>query len=294
MSILFATFFMKINRISTDNQKYLKILSNIAKCPEKLYFLGKLPDDRAPTVAIVGTRKPSHYGKEVTYDVAYGLAKRGVIIVSGLALGIDAIAHQAALDAGGITIAILASGLDDISPKTNYNLAQKIIHSGGAIISEYPPGKKALPHQFLERNRIVSGLSDLILVTEAAIKSGTFSTVSHGLEQGKDISAIPGNITSTMSSGCNNLIKQGAHLVRSATDILELLGLENESYQKSLPLGSNELETGIIKLLDSGVRDGEIIRNTLDIPVEQFQSTMTMMEINEIVQSLGGDKWKIK
>ena len=294
MSILFATFFMKINRISTDNQKYLKILSNIAKCPEKLYFLGKLPDDTAPTVAIVGTRKPSHYGKEVTYDVAYGLAKRGVIIVSGLALGIDAIAHQAALDAGGITIAILASGLDDISPKTNYNLAQKIISSGGAIISEYPPGKKALAHQFLERNRIVSGLSDLILVTEAAIKSGTFSTVSHGLDQGKDISAIPGNITSPMSSGCNNLIKQGAHLVRSATDVLELLGLENESYQKSLPLGSNELETKIIKILDSGIRDGEIIRNTLDIPVEQFQSTMTMMEINEIVQSLGGDKWKIK
>lgn len=285
---------MKINRISPENIKYLQILFNIAKCPEKLYFLGKIPDDRIPTVAIIGTRKPTPYGKEITYDLAYNLAKRGIVVVSGLALGIDAIAHQAALDAGGTTIAVLASGLDEISPRTNYNLAQKIINQGGLIVSEYPPGKRALPHQFLERNRIVSGLSDLIVVTEAAIKSGTFSTVSHGLEQGKEISAFPGNTTSTMSSGCNNLIKQGAHLVRSADDVLEILGLENKPQQKILPIGSSEVENKIIELLNSGIRDGEIIRNKLDIKVEVFQSTVTMMEINEIIQSLGGDKWKLK
>lgn len=294
MSILFATFFMKINRISPENQKYLQILSSIAKCPEKLYFLGKIPDNRIPTVAIVGTRKPTPYGREITYDLAFNLAKRGVIIVSGLALGVDAIAHQAALDAGGITIAVLASGLDEISPKSNYHLAEKIIKHNGLIISEFPPGRQALPHQFLERNRIVSGLSDLILVTEAAIKSGTFSTVSHGLEQGKEISAVPGNITSPMSYGCNKLIKSGAHPIQSTSDILDLIGMENDYSQKSLPLGSNELENKIIQLIYSGLRDGEIIRKSLNIKIEHFQSTMTMMEINEIIESLGADKWKLK
>lgn len=294
MSILFAIIIMKINRISTENSNYLKILSGIAKCPEKLYFVGKIPQTRLSTVAIVGTRKPTSYGREITCDISYGLAKKGVVVVSGLALGIDAIAHQAALDAGGTTIAVLAGGLDDISPKTNLNLANQIVQKGGAIISEYPPGYQALPHRFLERNRLVSGLSDLIVVTEAAIKSGTFSTISHGLDQGKEIAAIPGNISSPMSSGCNNIIKQGAHLIRSVPDIVEILGIEDIKSQKLLPLGSTELENKIIQLLNAGITDGELIRNELGIKIEEYQSTITMMEIHEIVRPLGGDRWKLK
>src|SRR6478672_9708685 len=128
---------MKINAVSTDESKYLQILNSIAKNPKKLYYAGTLPNARTPSVAIVGTRRPSAYGKEVTYRLSYDLAKRGIIIVSGLALGVDAIAHQAALEAGGTTVAILGNALPDISPRTNMALGESILSNGGAIISEY-------------------------------------------------------------------------------------------------------------------------------------------------------------
>jgi len=159
---------MKINKISPQSNNFLKIIENIDKKPERLYFIGKFPTDRPPVIAIVGSRKPTSYGKEITYRFAYDLAKRGIIIISGLALGIDSIAHRAAIDAGGITIAILASGLDKIYPASNKQLANLIIEKGGAIVSEYEPGVEPRDYRFLERNRIVSGLSDAVLVTEAA------------------------------------------------------------------------------------------------------------------------------
>lgn len=164
---------MKINRISPQSSKYLQIISTIAKSPEKLHFIGKLPSERMTTVAIVGSRKPTAYGKEVTHKFAYELASRGIIIISGLALGVDAIAHRAALEAGGKTIAVLANGVDTIYPANHKSLANDIINSDGAIISEYEPGIAARSFQFLARNRIVSGLSDAVIVTEAAIRSGT-------------------------------------------------------------------------------------------------------------------------
>ena len=271
---------MKINRISPQSNKFLQIIVSIAKTPEKLYFIGKLPDKRIPTVAIVGSRKPTAYGKEVTYQLAYDLARHGVIIVSGLALGIDSIAHRAALDAGGITLAVLANGVDIIYPATHKSLAKDILAQNGAIISEYEPGVHAREFQFLERNRIVSGLSDAIIVTEAAARSGTLSTVMHALEQGREVFVVPGNITSPLSAGCNNLIKQGAHPITCAQDVLEIIAPESLRPQTLLPLGSTPLESKIISLLQSGIRDGDELQTQSNVKASDFSGTITMMEIS--------------
>jgi DNA processing protein len=285
---------MKINRISTPNSEYLQILSTIVKAPEKLYFIGKLPSARMPSVAIVGTRKPTPYGKEVTYKIAHDLAKRGVVIISGLALGVDAIAHKAALDAGGITIAVLANGLDTIYPASNKQLADSIISQGGAIISEYSPGTSPRDYQFLARNRIVSGLSDLVLVTEAASRSGTLATVAHALDQGREVCVVPGNITSPMSAGCNHLLKQGAHAITTEVDILNILNIaEINETQTTLPLGATENENKIINLISSGVRDGEEIRSNLKLTSADFSQAITMLEISGIIRALGNDKWTL-
>jgi len=286
---------MKINRISPLKHNYLQIIGTIAKAPEKLYFIGELPKERTTTVAIVGTRKPTAYGKEVTYKIAYDLAKRGVVIVSGLALGVDAIAHKAALDAGGTTIAVLANGVDTVYPASNKQLADRILSSGGAILSEYPPGTSPRDYQFLARNRIVSGLSEMVLVTEAAARSGTLATVAHALDQGKEVGVIPGNINSPMSAGCNSLLKQGAHAICSEDDVLSILNIENNDLESQivLPLGSNELENKIIGLINNGMRDGEEIRIELKIASSEFHQTISMLEINGVVRPLGNDKWTL-
>lgn len=282
---------MKINTITPDKHKYLQIISSVANNPGSLYYIGNLPNQRIISVAIVGSRKPTSYGKEVTYQLAYDLAKRGVMIISGLAYGIDAIAHRAALDAGGITIAVLACGLHQIYPKTHYSLAKEIIEKGGAIISEYEPDVEARDFQFLARNRIVSGLSDAVIVTEAARRSGTLSTVNHALEQGKEVFAVPGNITSVLSAGCNAIIKQGAHPLTSATDVLEVIAPELLEPISDAPLGSTPSESIIIKLLLQGIRDGDELHIKSGLDISEFSQTLTMMEINGIIRPLGGNQW---
>jgi DNA processing protein len=285
---------MKINKISPHNHKYLQIIDTIDKSPKKLYFIGKLPDQRRPTVAIVGSRKPTAYGKEVTYRIANDLASRGIIIVSGLALGVDGIAHQAALDAGGITLAVLANSVDIIYPATHNNLSKEIIQKGGAIISEYEPVTPARDFQFLERNRIISGLSDAVIVTEAAARSGTLSTVMHALGQGREVFVVPGNITSPLSAGCNNLIKQGAHPITCAEDVLEIIAPDLLQPQASLALGSTPLESKIIELLRSGIRDGDELQALSGIRANDFSTTLTMMEISGIIRALGGNQWTLR
>jgi len=285
---------MKINKISPLKHKYLQIIDTIAKSPEKLYFMGNLPEKRQPTVAIVGSRKPTTYGKEVTYRLAYDLAKRGVVIVSGMALGVDGIAHRATLDAGGVTLAVLANSVDIIYPATHKNLAKDIITGGGAIISEYEPTTEARDFQFLERNRIVSGLSDAVIVTEAAVRSGTLSTVMHALEQGREVFVVPGNITSPLSAGCNNLIKQGAHPITCAEDVLEIIAPDLLQPQASLALGSTPTESKIIGLLQSGIRDGDELQSLSEVGASKFSSTITMMELSGTIRALGGNQWTLR
>lgn len=285
---------MKINRISPDSNVFLKVLTNIAKPPKKLYFIGSLPTVRQPTVAIVGTRKPTTYGREVTHKLAYDLAKQGVTIVSGLALGIDGIAHRAALEAGGTTIAVLANGLPHIYPVSHKSLGQQIIQQGGAIISEYEPETSARGYQFLERNRIVSGLADAIIITEAAARSGTLNTAAHALEQGKEIFVVPGNITSPLSAGCNALLKQGARPATEARDILEAIAPELLTNQSQLPLGTTPEETTIIQLLQSGIRDGDELQRQSHIPADVFATTLTMLELQGTIRSLGANQWTLQ
>jgi DNA processing protein len=285
---------MKINALRPDEHKFLQILTHIAQPPKSLDCYGTLPSERRPSVAIVGTRKPTAYGKEVTHQLAYELASRGVVIVSGLALGVDGLAHRGALEAGGTTIAVLGNGLPRIYPATHRDLAADIVANGGAILSEYAPDEEARPHYFLERNRIVSGLSDAIIITEAAAKSGTLNTAMHALEQGKEIFVVPGNITSPLSAACNELLKQGAVPVTSYRDVLERIAPAILQPQTSLALGSTPLEISIISLLKDGVRDGDELLTKTGVKSDEFATTLTMMEISGTIRALGANQWTLK
>ena len=283
---------MESKRIITDGVEYLGTLKELAVSPRSLYVSGELPQIRKVSVAIVGTRRPTHYGKEVTYRLAYDLAKRGVVIISGLALGVDAIAHKAALEAGGVTIAVQANGLDQVYPSVNRGLAKKIVEKG-AIISEYEPGVPARKHQFLARNRLVSGLADAVIVTEAAARSGTLSTVNHALDQNREVFAVPGNITSLLSVGPNRLIQQGAHPALSADDVLEIIAPHLLKEQASLALGNTPEEIAILKLLQSGIRDGNELQRLSGMDVSEFSQTLSMLEIQGIIRGLGANQWTL-
>lgn len=283
---------MKINSTSPLKHPYLQIVGNIAKVPKRLNYIGSLPEKRIPTIAVVGTRKPSRYGIEVTERLTSDLAKRGVVIVSGLALGVDALAHKAALDTSGVTLAVLPCGLTSIYPATNRQLAQQIVEKGGALISEYDNDQQtAYRANFLERNRIVAGLADAILITEAAARSGTLNTAMHALEQGKEVFVVPGNITSPLSAGCNALLKQGATPVTCVEDILERITPELLTQQAQMPLGSNDQETAILSLLHSGMRDGEEIQRATGLSAQELSMALTMLELSGSVRALGANQW---
>ena len=293
MSTLFAQNRRKIKKLSFGDEPYLCFLAEIPDPPKQLFCLGELPKSRLPTVAIVGSRKPSIYGREVTQALAEKLARRGVVIVSGLALGVDAIAHQAALDAGGVTIAVQANGLHALNPRSNRLIGESIIERGGAIISEYEPGVEPLKHRFLARNRLVSGIADAIVVTEAAARSGTLNTAAHALEQGRDVYAIPGNITNPMSAGCNALIAQGASPLTSIDDFVATYTATDEPAQVALPIGQNDTENAILTALSEGVRDGDQLLARADCTASEFNTTMTMLEIQGVIAPLGANQWRL-
>lgn len=289
---------MEINRICPDEHIFTQRLASIANPPKSLCFMGTLPTSGAPVVAIVGSRKPSAYGREVTEQLASDLAKAGCIIVSGLALGIDGIAQRAALEAGGTVIGVIPNELPDISPQTNYKLAMNIIKNGGAILSEWKKGDGKVVNRwsFLERNRLVSGLADAVIITEAAERSGTLNTAAHALSQGRDVFAVPGNITSPLSAGCNALLKQGAYPVTEAKDILQIIAPEQlkKPDQNQLPLGSSPEETIIINLIASGVRSGDQLQQQSGLSASNFSTALTMLEINGVIKPLGANNWMLK
>jgi DNA processing protein len=201
-------------RITPNNKLFPPQLREIAGPPKELFISGNFTEDtwQQPIVGIVGSRKVTSYGQAVTAKFAKELAARGVIIVSGLALGVDSIAHKAALVAGGTTIAVLPSGLDTVYPNSHYGLAREIVAKKGLLMSEYTPKSRAFKSSFIARNRLVSGLASALLITEASERSGSLHTANFALEQGKEVLAVPGPITSDTSAGCNNLIKRCMHL----------------------------------------------------------------------------------
>lgn len=270
------------------------ILTSVPDAPEKLFCIGDNLEDllKKPRIAIVGSRKMTAYGRGITEKFASELAGKGIVIVSGLAYGVDACAHQAALDAGGECIAVLACGLDQMYPAANRLLANKLVEQGGAIVSEYPEGTEPLRHRFLERNRIISGLANAVLITEAAERSGSLNTASHALNQGKPVLAVPGNITSPLSGGTNNLIKSGAHTITNADDILSILGL-GKSKQTSLPIAMNQEEFILLTLLNDGVSEGADLAYKSELSASLFNQTLTMLEIAGKIKPLGNNHWTL-
>lgn len=274
-----------------------------------LYFYGKMPQnvpirgpaekaERPKVVAIVGTRKPTAYGTEVARKLAYECAKRGVIVVSGLAFGIDSIAHRGALEAGGVTVAVLGTPIDYIYPKAHWGLAEEIVRTGGAVMSELAPGAEYHPSTcFLQRNRIIAGLADVVVVAEAAERSGSLNTAAHALEQGKEVLAVPGDITRPMSAGCNKLLRQGANPYLGPEDVLDLLfppQRKRKLAQAKLLIGDTAAETQILQAIAAGVGSGEEIVARTGLTVSEFNQNMTILEIKGRVMGLGMNKWMLK
>ena len=294
MSTLFYNF-MEIFQINLSDYDYLRDLPHIPDPPKKLFIRGKLPAKRVKTVAIVGTRKPSAYGREIATKIASECAKNSIVVVSGLALGIDSIAHRAAIDSGGKTIAVLANGVDKIYPRSHEDLGQKILQTNGAILSEYPNNTPARPWQFLARNRIVSGLADAVVIIEAASRSGTLSTANHALDQGKEIFAVPGNITSPLSAGCNQLIKNGANPLTSVEDLLDFLIPDRFEKQTQLFKGDTREENVILEFLSkNGTTSSDAIIKQTKLSASEFNQAITILELKGLALNNGGEKWSLK
>lgn len=281
---------MKVNSLKHDAPDFPDILGRIPSPPTELFWLGAHPGALLghPRVAIVGSRKVTAYGRAVTERLAGELAKQGVVIVSGLALGVDSIAHQATLDAGGLTIAVLPASLDQIYPASHLNLARQIVANGGCLISEYPTRTEAFPSNFIARNRLVSGLANVLLITEAAKNSGTIHTAGFALDQGRTVMAVPGNINSPGSEGCNNLIKSGATPVTSVSDIFFALGLDPDAPKQTRIFRGSDNEQKVFDLIRSGVTDQEELAAAAHLDSPSLSAALTLLEINGYIRAQSG------
>lgn len=270
------------------------ILQTIPNPPKTLFATGVGMAEilARPRIAIVGSRKVTPYGKNVTTTFAQELAKQGIVVISGLAFGVDILAHKAALDAGGLTVAVLPTGLDKIYPSSHRQLA-KHIEKQGMLITEYPHGTRSFPGNFVARNRLVSGLSDAVLIIEAAEQSGTLHTARFAIEQGKRVLAVPGNITSPMSAGTNRLIKAGATAVTCTEDVLDALGISSaiKKRGKAKPISNDPNEQIILDLIFGGKADGaELLANSA-LDIQSFNQALTMLEISGVIRSSGNNTW---
>lgn len=283
---------LRVSVLTIKDRDYPTLLKDIPNSPPVLYVAGTLKKEEDQfALGVVGTRKASAYGRQVTEQFAKELAQGHVTVVSGLAHGIDTIAHTATLDAGGRTIAVLACGLDIIYPHENLNLAKRIVESGqGALITEFPLGVKPDRRNFPARNRIISGLSLGVLVTEAPKQSGALITANFALEHGRDVFAVPQNIYSAGAGGVNKLIQDGAHLVTNVNDILFSLNLfmipQQIEIQEILPENAEE-QTLLALLSHEPVHIDEIIRDA-GLPTMTVTSTLMMMELKGMVRQVGG------
>jgi DNA processing protein len=288
---------MDIKKITLENKEYPAILKEIHNPPKELYIKGEIVNQDKVAVAIVGTRRYSQYGKQVCLDIAGKLAKLGITIVSGLAKGIDTFAHQAALENNGRTIAVLGSGMDrkSFSPSCNYELSEKIAENG-AVISEYPEGTMGAVYTFPQRNRIVSGLSLGVMVIEAPGESGALITASLALEQNREVFAVPGNIYENNSQGTNQLIKMGAKLVTRVEDILEELNLSHllENTEKKKIKPENKEEEIILSILSFQPMHIDEVIKLSKLPVSVVNSTLTILELKEVIRNLGKNNYIIK
>lgn len=226
-----------ISFVSLEQKNYPKRLRNIYDPPYGLYYIGELPPDEVPSAAIVGARACSAYGKKLALRTGKCLGANGVSVISGLARGIDSYGHEGALEGNGKTYAVLGCGVNVVYPLEHAELYERIAAAGG-ILSEYPPDMQPRAHFFPMRNRIISGCSDSVIVIEARQKSGSLITADCALEQGKDVYAVPGRVTDTLSAGCNHLLRQGAGILLAPEDLVSGLGLLTE--KNKLPLEKSQ------------------------------------------------------
>ncbi len=286
------TLTQSIKELAYRAASYPDLLREIKHPPKHLFVKGEL--STSPAIAIIGSRKPTTYGLRVTYRLASELAKAGISIVSGLALGIDSAAHRGALEAAGHTVAVMAGGLDKVYPPSNQDLAKQIIQSGGALISECEVGTGAFKQNFVARNRIIAGLSLGVVVVEASAHSGALITANFALEQNRIVMAVPGNITSLASAGPNNLIRMGAQAVTSASDVLAGLDLVEVGNHKPNPKAASGKEAKILELLESGLSDSEALIKASELSPSEFAQVITLMEISGKIRNLGAGQWVIR
>ncbi len=274
--------------LTWDDPNYPANLREVDASPPVLYLRGEIIDQDVCAVALVGTRRASSYGREVAHVIASELARNGVTIVSGLALGIDTIVHQAALEAGGRTLAVLGSGVDQIYPAQNRNLAHATA-AQGAVISEYPLGTRPEANNFPPRNRIISGLSRGVVIIEASLRSGALITASFAADQGRDVFAVPGSILHPGSAGCNELIRQGAIPCLNVDDVLEQLNVarltEQQIVRQTVP--PDPLETQLLIHLSREPRHIDDIVRSAALASSQVSSLLAMMELKGLVRQVG-------
>ncbi|OGM98519.1 MAG: DNA protecting protein DprA [Candidatus Yanofskybacteria bacterium RIFCSPLOWO2_01_FULL_41_34] len=286
-----------MEKIALDNKIYPKLLAQISDPPKILYSRGNISLLNSSCFAVVGTRKLTNYGKETAQQIVRGLANDGFTIVSGLALGIDAVVHQTTLDCGGKTIAVLGGGIGDknIGPKTNFHLAQDILKNDGLLVSEYSDKDEIFALNFAIRDRIISGLSRGVLVIEADEKSGALITAKCALDQNRDVFAVPGSILSPKSAGPNFLIQSGAKLVMNAHDIINEYheNLQLFSEEKKNILIKNPTEEKIIDLLDEhGILFVDDIIRRSGMETSAISVSLSMLEIRGIIKNMGNGKYR--
>lgn len=278
-----------IKILTWQDEAYPQRLKEISQPPPVLYIRGEyLPDDLF-AVSIVGTRRVSPYGRQITEELASYLAANGITVISGLARGVDSISHQAALKAGGRTIGVLGSGVDKIYPPENRALADQMIERG-AIISDYAPGTPPDASNFPPRNRIIAGLSLAVVVIEAGETSGALITAEFAAEQGREVFAVPGSILAPQSKGTNKLIQQGALPLLSVTDLMQTLDVtrvgEQKAARKIMP--SDTTEAKLLEVLGHEPLHVDEIRNQSELPIEKVSAALALMELKGMVRQVGG------
>ncbi len=284
---------MDIACIRPEDAAWPPDLEHASPPPKQLYVRGRLATRLG--IGIVGTRRMSPYGRACVELLVPEIIRLGLPIVSGLALGIDGIAHEAALSEGGVTVAVIGSGVDDRSlyPRAHAALAKNILAKDGAVISEYPPGTPSMPYHFPERNRIIAALSRAVLVIEAPRKSGAMITARLALEMGRDVWAVPGAITHPNSEGPNSLIRNGATPITTQDDIAAALGLAPR--QAALPIlnACSPEERSILELLAAGTDTPDAIARALCKPIPAISALLTGLELHGTVRTVGGGRYTL-
>ena len=280
----------QINAVNLFHPDFPTLLRNIPDPPLVLYYRGNISAlENLTTVAIVGSRRATKYGELIVQKIIAGLAQRPIVIVSGLAFGIDAASHKGALQHNLPTIAVLGSSIDNdnIYPRDNFNLAQEILENNGALISEYPPPTEARKYQFVARNRIIAGLAHASIIAEAAKKSGALITADFAMEYNRSVFAIPGSILSPTSYGPHHLISQGAALLQNSAELLEELGLATPDAQSTSnqPLTNlTSTEARVLEYMQHEPIELEALIALTNLPITELQATLTALELKQLVK----------